>query len=332
MNEHGFLLRWQKEKPMHEAWGNFVLSEIFTKLELKLKDKSILVQDFLKIKPEVRLKDDRSLIDKAFYRDKDYINTYIDIEDKVGIRFVVLLIEEIAVITEIIRNNDNWSFEESRHFNSERDASPLIFTYQSVHYVVKSKASINYSKCNIPIEPNIPCEIQIRTILQHAYAELTHDSVYKKSTIIEPKVQRTIAKSMALIETTDDFFSDVKENLNSNSYDILDFQDSLDAVYRRHIDPKYSAKPQKSALVVLDTFKDLIDSNTIDAIEKFIEKADIYSIITDDKDQIYYQSIVIFILYLIKKKRSKVVNNWPLDIGVLRKLATDLGISLEQHR
>lgn len=327
MNEHEFSLRWQKEKPMYEAWGNFVLSEILSKLE----DKRIPVQDFLKMKPRVRLKDTQSLKDKAFYRYKNYSNPYIDIEDKVGIRFVVLLIEEIAVITEIIKNSDSWNFEESRHFQSERDASPLIFTYQSVHYVVKSKASLNYSKCNIPIEPDLPCEIQIRTILQHAYAELTHDSVYKKSTIIEPKVQRTIAKSMALIETTDDFFSDVKENLNSNSYDVLDFQDSLDAIYRKYIDAKYSAKPQKSALVVLDTFKDLIDSNTINTIERFIEREDVYKIITDDKDQIYHQSIVIFILYLIKRKRSKVINNWPLDIGVLRKLATDLGISLEQY-
>ena len=332
MNEHEFSTRWKKEKPMYDAWGNFVLSEILSKLELKLKDQSILVQDFLKIKPRVRLKNNQSLIDKAFYRDKEYSNPYTDIEDKVGIRFIVLLIEEIKVITEIIRNSNSWDFEESRHFNNERDASPLIFTYQSVHYVVKSKAGIDYSKCNILIEPNIPCEIQIRTILQHAYAELTHDSVYKKSTMIEPKVQRTIAKSMALIETTDDFFSDVKENLNSNSYDILDFQDRLDAIYRTYVNPEYSARPQKSALVVLDVFKDLIDSNTIDAIERFVEESDICSIITVHKDQIYYQSIVIFVLYLIKKKRSKVVNNWPLDIGILRRLATDLGISLEQYR
>ena len=30
------------------------------------------------------------------------------------------------------------------------------------------------------IEKDTPCEIQIRTLEQHAYAELSHDYVYKK--------------------------------------------------------------------------------------------------------------------------------------------------------
>ena len=38
------------------------------------------------------------MLQKAFYRGKDYRSPYEDIEDKVGLRFVVLLTEDIRTI------------------------------------------------------------------------------------------------------------------------------------------------------------------------------------------------------------------------------------------
>ncbi|TOO37902.1 (p)ppGpp synthetase, partial [Vibrio parahaemolyticus] len=76
-----------------------------------------------------------------------------------------------------------------------------------MHYVVRARVDLQVK--GLMIKAGTPCEIQVRTLLQHAYAELTHDAVYKAKTVVEPEVHRTVAKSMALIETTDDFFSDV---------------------------------------------------------------------------------------------------------------------------
>ena len=61
------------------------------------------LDSFLKLPAKHRLKDDKSLIDKAFYRaDKQYRDPYREIEDKVGARFVVLLIEDIKDICKIL--------------------------------------------------------------------------------------------------------------------------------------------------------------------------------------------------------------------------------------
>lgn len=328
MNEIQFSKRWEQEKPMYRAWGDFVLLQILN----ELKNDKVQVKSFFKNTPTVRVKDDKSLIDKAFYRKKTYTDPFNEIEDKVGLRFVVLLIKEIDTITKIIEHSNIWNFEKSRDFEAERNISPLLFTYQSVHYIVKPKSDINYSSFGITIKADISCEIQIRTILQHAYAELTHDSVYKAKTVVEPDIHRTIAKSMALIETTDDFFSDVNSKLYSNTYDRVSFQKDLDALYRKYIKPSYNDDPQKSSLVIMDEFKELIDSTTAHSIESFVKSVDINAIITNHDGLIYNQSILIFVMYLIKNRPRQLVINWPLDVKIIEDLATDLGVSLEQYR
>ncbi|EFH7042094.1 (p)ppGpp synthetase, partial [Escherichia coli] len=89
MNELEFSQLWEKELPMYKAWGDFVVSNICKELsENKERD----LNSFLKQPATPRIKEKTSLIDKAFHRkEKSYKNPYQEIEDKVGIRFVVLL-------------------------------------------------------------------------------------------------------------------------------------------------------------------------------------------------------------------------------------------------
>lgn len=62
------------------------------------------LNNFLKQPATPRIKEKTSLIDKAFHRkEKSYNNPYQEIEDKVGIRFVVLLTSDIDEVCEIIK-------------------------------------------------------------------------------------------------------------------------------------------------------------------------------------------------------------------------------------
>jgi hypothetical protein len=51
----------------------------------------------------------------------------------------------------------------------------------------------------------------------NAYAELVHDSIYKPSGDVPKSAERQIARSMALMETTDDLFCKTMEILADNS-------------------------------------------------------------------------------------------------------------------
>ncbi|EFH7222127.1 (p)ppGpp synthetase, partial [Escherichia coli] len=206
--------------------------------------------------------------------------------------------------------------------------TPLIFTYQSVHFIVTAKESFDYN--GVIIEQGIPCEIQVRSLLQHAYAELTHDAIYKAKTIVEPDIHRTVAKSMALIETTDDFFCSVSKAINAASDGYAGIQRTLDNIYIALT--KNKPNNQKSTLLILDTFKEVIKPDTIERLHQFIEETpELELLIQDGKEgsSFFEQSVVIFVYWLIKRRRSTLEKEWPLDWRLIQKMAADLGVALE---
>lgn len=324
MNESEFKKKWAEEKSVYEAWGKYVLQTIKDSLVEKGKD----LDTFLKVPAKHRLKADESIIDKAFYRtDKKYSDPYNQIEDKVGIRFIVLLLENIQDISDIINQHDEWDIDPCKHFEADREQNPLLFTYQSVHYILRPKNELTYENITIPIAT--PCEVQIRTLLQHAHAELTHDAVYKAKRAVQPKVHRTVAKSMALIETTDDFFSEVTKNLNYGPLEEHQILKGLDSLYFSLT--SLHSHNQKSATLIWDAFEQFINDELIDSIQKFVERYPIIPQLIKQKygeNAFYRQSTVLFVYWLLKKKTNRLLEDWPLSTKILDPLANDLGISM----
>ncbi|MCC2018497.1 hypothetical protein QM121_09360 [Enterobacter hormaechei] len=85
----------------------------------------------------------------------------------------------------------------------------------------------------------ICCEVQVRTLLQHAYAELVHDSVYKPVGIVPKSAERHIARSMALMETTDDLFCSTMKLLYETNVERNKFNNSLSELYREFVGTGY---------------------------------------------------------------------------------------------
>ncbi|WP_240223202.1 GTP pyrophosphokinase [Rheinheimera hassiensis] len=325
MNENEFIDKWNAEKPQYAAWGAYVIEYISSGLLKNGKN----LNEFLKIPVKYRLKENQSLLDKAFSRkDKNYKDPYNEIEDKVGARFVVLLIDDIRIICEIVLNNSNWDIDSCKHFDVDRDRDPLLFTYQSVHFVVRPKTDLTSNGSTI--KAGTPCELQIRTLLQHAHAELTHDAIYKSKRTVKPKVHRIVAKSMALIETTDDFFSEATRYLNYGPLQEHNILTELDNVYFLLTNIKPSN--QKSSLVIWDTFEQLIDENLINLIKKFVNK---YEHIGEtikqnyNNNSVYPQSIVLFVYWMLKHRRTILIRDWPLHMSVLESFAIDMSVSLQ---
>lgn len=124
--------------------------------------------------------------------------------DLVGTRFVVLLSEDIDTVCQAIESLTEFDARISKNYLDEIELNPKLFDYQSKHYEIRPKNELHIG--DLKISKQICCEVQVRTLLQHAYAELVHDSVYKPVGIVPKSAERHIARSMALMETTDDLF------------------------------------------------------------------------------------------------------------------------------
>lgn len=330
MTEEDLKIRWEADQPVFAKWGELIVAEITAKIVESGKDPDL----FFKIAPRPRLKAEQSLIDKAFYRDKDYSDPYDEIEDKVGVRFVVLLLEDLDLICKFVEDSDTWNFDACKHFVQDRQKEPLLFTYQSVHYVLRPKVETHSAETTI--STNTPCEVQIRTLLQHAHAELTHDAIYKSKKSVRPQVHRTVAKSMALIETTDDFFTQAMRELNSGPIHEHKIVERLDALYKDFTG--IVAHNQKSSLIIWDYFGEFATDGLIGDIQDQVVNNPTYAFLSKTieaqytKHVIYQQSIVLFLYWMLKTKKRRLKRDWPFSSDILATLASDIGVSLSSRR
>lgn len=329
MNEQQFLERWEQDKPFYKAWANLIGQEIERRLAPLITPMSL--DYFLKVPATPRLKGDHNLIDKAFYRSKSYKNPYEDITDKVGMRYVVLLTTHIKHISSIIEGQDCeaiWTWSKDRDYEEERLAKPLEFAYQSVHYVIQSKPGLSFEGQNLP--EGLTCEVQIRTLLQHAHSELTHDTLYKPKTTAKPSVKRTVAKSMALIEATDEFFEQAIKDLATESKTQESLFAGLSVAYRKSIG--LEPGQERSNQLVIDAFIDILPKDVMVQIEEFlIAKGYIFEKIKEQQGMRHFfnQPVVLLAYFLAEKMPAQTRENWPIESDDLAKIFSDLGKKYE---
>lgn len=331
MTEAEFLDRWHAEQAFYAAWGSFVRQRV--ELGLKARDATLDLDEFIKVTARPRLKADDSLLGKAFHRDKKYEDPYTQIEDKVGVRFVVLLSSDIKRLSEVIEKELAWIASLDRDFEAEREKRPLEFAYQSKHYVLRASAPTEHE--NILIPQGTPCEVQLRTLLQHAHSELTHGPIYKPSSdvTISGRTQRTVAKSMALIEAADDFFELVVQDLQQASEEERSALAILKMVYEREVG--LLPHVDKTSGIVLSALKGSLGSDLPERLEALLAR---YPFIVDRikerfMRQYSYRQPWILLAYLLAwQKPAELKERWPIGLTELEPVFTDLGRQFTHHR
>lgn len=85
------------------------------------------------------------------------------------------------------------------------------FGYQSIHYLVKfapgRTALAEYARFS-----DVVAEIQVRTVLQHAWVEIEHDIQYKSISVIPQKTRRRFMSLAGLLEIADREFQAIQED------------------------------------------------------------------------------------------------------------------------
>jgi putative GTP pyrophosphokinase len=139
---------------------------------------------------------------------KNYKNPFDDITDFAGVRIVYLYSTSRSKIEGIIEKE----FEVIEKVNKvETDEDK--FGYGALHYLVRIRNThigARYDELK-----NKVCEIQVRTILQDAWAMVAHHLSYKQESDVPKKLRRKLNALSGLFETADDQFENIRNARNT---------------------------------------------------------------------------------------------------------------------
>ncbi|WIW43866.1 RelA/SpoT family protein [Bradyrhizobium sp. 62B] len=326
MTEEEFLALWDSERPMYEKWGAYVATCLVKDLGPLIAPAS--TELFVKLPIAPRLKTGGSFITKAFYNTKrktPYQNPYEEITDKVGVRLVVLLPTQISKVQSALEHCDLWEFSKDRDYEQEIAERPYVFEYQSVHYVVRAKNDVDVD--GTMVRKGTPCEVQIRTLLQHAHSELTHDTIYKPSVEKTPQMERAVSKAMALIEATSDYFEDVARLIEGLTSPSRKLTEELIHLYRERVG--VAAEPTKVDGLLLEAYGS--GDTPLDGLQEFLDSKSYVAerIAERAKTKILFKQPSILLVYRAVAEGSRTAAaKWPLTPNELSPVYTDLGMSM----
>ncbi|MEN6412211.1 MAG: hypothetical protein ABFC84_05510 [Veillonellales bacterium] len=133
-----------------------------------------------------------------------------DITDLCGIRIITYFEDDIEQVSKIIQNT--FVVDQVNSVDKRKLLAPTQFGYLSLHYVVSLKSS-QLHQSEYEIFKNCKIEIQIRTILQHAWAEIEHDLEYKPQIAISYDARRSFSRLASLLELADIEFRRLRDKL-----------------------------------------------------------------------------------------------------------------------
>ncbi len=210
-----------------------------------------------------RCKDRHSLEGKLGRPGKVY-GSLEDITDIAGVRLTTYFADDVDKVAEVLRKE--LYIDESASIDKRISSDPDRFGYLSLHYVAQ------LSEDRVQLREyrryrGLKFEIQIRSILQHAWAEIEHDLGYKSASGIPADARRRFARISSLLELADSEFCAIREQLSS-------YEKGLPEVIRRR--PEIAVIDLPTLKIIFEKDPDVIRLDNVIAVEigAVIERGD----------------------------------------------------------
>ncbi len=211
-----------------------------------------------------RVKDRLSLIKKIDKKGK--YKQLSDITDVVGVRIISNYSDEVDKIAKLVE--EEFCIDEDNSIDKRKALDPDRFGYLSLHYVAKLN-EVRTGLREYASFSDINFEIQIRSILQHTWAEIEHDIGYKSKNETPRLVRRKFSQLAGLLELADSQFIQIRDELQG---------------YDSELDEKILAKNTEILLDKLSLKKYLLSSELIARLDNQISETINYRIkpLTDE--------------------------------------------------
>lgn len=189
---------------------------------------------------ESRVKTEESLAGKLELKGSKYASL-ADITDIVGVRVITFYIDDVDKVASAVERlfKVDWENSVDKRKIHEIDS----FGYMSLHYI-----------CSMDGFP-YRFEIQMRTVLQHAWANMNHDTGYKSGVEVPREYLRNLNRLAGMLELADEQFSRIRNELTD---------------YRRRVQALVASGNLAEVPLDGDTFRSYLSLGPFDSLNKRI--------------------------------------------------------------
>ena len=189
---------------------------------------------------ESRIKTQDSLAGKLELKGQKY-KSLADITDILGLRITTFYIDDVDKVASAVERLFDIDWENS--VDKRKIQNTDSFGYLSLHYI-----------CSVPGFP-FRFEIQMRTLLQHAWANMNHDTGYKSGVEIPKRYMRNMSRLAGMLELVDEEFSKIRNELTD---------------YRRRVQALVRSGNLDEVSIDGDTFRSYLELKPFDQLNKRI--------------------------------------------------------------
>src|SRR6266436_3824306 len=187
------VLAFRESRPHYEEFLNRIRESITTLLRnARIRTDSI----------QHRIKTVESLSRKMARPGKSY-SKLEEVPDLAGLRVIVYHREDVDRVVEVIQKE--FDVDDEASADAATKLAPHEFGYLSVHLVIRLTAAWR-KRAEWHLMTDLRAEVQIRTVLQHAWASISHALQYKHEDDVPQALRRRLHRLSALLELADQEF------------------------------------------------------------------------------------------------------------------------------
>lgn len=246
---------------------------------------------------------DRNSLSKKIDKKGSY-NSIQEITDIVGLRIITNYSDEVDKIAEVIEKEFSIDTENSIDKRASLDSDR--FGYLSLHYIVKLNPErcklVEYKRFN-----GIKFEIQIRSILQHTWAEIEHDIGYKAKFEVPKPIRRKFSMLAGLLELADEQFVQIRDDLIN---------------YEKTVQNNIDSTPEDIGIDAISIYEYVNTSSIVKEIDEKIIKLTSFDIKPINKD--YFYRNVKFLQYFNINSIAQLENELITNEKLILKRAKDV--------
>lgn len=200
---------------MDSKWDNWIEDALprhamLTPLIASLTESLLIRSNISYLTVSHRTKNRPDVIEKI--ERKGYRDPSKQLTDVSGIRIVVYFESDVIKVCELIQHA--FRVDEANSRNRDEALSVNETGYRSTHYV----CDVGLARSTLPEfegMSDLKFEFQVRTILQHAWAELAHDRNYKLSSSLPRDMERQLYLYAGMLEIADKGFDELSLRIDN---------------------------------------------------------------------------------------------------------------------